>query len=69
MLRGLDMHQSVLDPCVFYWYGNDNVKALKGVTALHVGDMIISGDSSFHATVLHKPKEELSIGLKVRAIF
>ena len=57
VLRGLGMHQSVLDPCVFYWYGNDDVTALKGVIALHVGDMIIGGDSSFHATVLHNLKK------------
>ena len=48
-LKDLGMKQSVLDPCVFYWFWDGE---LHGCISLHVDDMIVGGSHVFHEKVL-----------------
>ena len=50
-LKMLGMKQSEMDPCVFYWFWDSQ---LAGVVALHVDDMVISGNQHFKANVTDK---------------
>ena len=50
----MNMKQSELDPCVFYWYHEGTIG---GLIALHVDDMVIGGNEEFHEKVLRKLKQ------------
>ena len=50
-LKMLGMKQSEMDPCVFIYFHNNQ---LAGLIALHVDDMVVSGDSHFKAEVTDK---------------
>ena len=52
-LKNLDMQQSELDPCIFYWY-KQNV--LQGVMAVHVDDLLIGGSNDFLSEVVEPLK-------------
>lgn len=53
-LRQLGMKQSELDPCVFFWF---HEQELQGIIVLHVDDMVVGGSGVFHERVISRLKQ------------
>ena len=54
-IRQLGMKQSELDPCIFYWF---HQQQLAGVIAAHVDDLLLGGNAEFLEQVVKPLKEK-----------
>ena len=58
-LKALSGKQLSLDPGVFIWRSDS---CLMGIVAFHVDDFLIGGNETFHATVINRLKEMMTMG-------